>query len=100
MVSPISLLLRTSFNTTFNVYLRHINTYLNLQCASLFSIVVKNMIKTTWEGKGLFHFTTYVHHEGQELKSGSRNEAQAVEECCILACAACSLVPQSTMAQG
>lgn len=97
MVSSISLLLPASFNTIFNIYLRYINTYLNLQCAAnLFPIVVKNiMIKSNLGGKQFFILQPNVHHKGQEFKIRNQEagtQAQAVEECCILACTACSLI--------
>jgi hypothetical protein len=53
------------------------------------------MTKATWRGKGLFslHFHIMVHHgkkPGQELKQGmnqeARADAEAMEECCLLAC--------------
>lgn len=104
MVSPISLLLLASFNTIFNIYLRYINTYLNLQCASLFPIVVKNiMIKSNLGRKQFFILQPNVHHKGQEFKIRNQEagtEAQAVEECCILACTACSLILHRTICSG
>lgn len=96
MVLPISLLLAASFNTIFNIYLRYINAYLNLQCANLFPIVVKNiMIKSNLGRKQFFILQLNVHHKGQEFKIRNQEagtQAQAVEECCILACTACSLI--------
>ena len=65
--------------------------------------------KEAWRGKGLFGlpFHVAVHHwrmSGQELKHGRNLEAgadaEAIEECCLLACSACFLIKPRTTSLG
>jgi len=77
--------------------------------SSEFTLGQKNQHDQEARGQGLFslHFHIPVHHQrksGLELTQGRKLEAamdaEAMEECCLLACSACFLIEPRTTSPG